>query len=82
MRPAELFLDGHHDEHEIGIGDRLLLRRSDETLTILGLGAGHGRPKNAAFRRATRRIRRNMTHLVDRKGVVFSVLPQLNPPLR
>jgi NAD+ kinase len=37
MRSARLFLDGHHDEHEVGIGDRLLFRRSDETLTILGL---------------------------------------------
>jgi hypothetical protein len=37
MRTATLFLDGHHDEHDIGIGDRLLLKRSDETLTILGL---------------------------------------------
>ena len=37
MRTAKLFLDGHHDEHDVGIGDRLLLKRSDETLTILGL---------------------------------------------
>ncbi|MGO8992886.1 MAG: NAD(+)/NADH kinase [Polyangiaceae bacterium] len=51
MRSARLFLDGHHDEHEIGIGDRLLLRRSDETLTILGLARATGGPKNAAFRR-------------------------------
>jgi NAD+ kinase len=37
MRTAKLFLDGHHDEREVGIGDRLAFRRSDETLTILGL---------------------------------------------
>jgi NAD+ kinase len=37
MRLARLFLDGHHDEHEVGIGDRLVFKRSAETLTILGL---------------------------------------------
>jgi NAD+ kinase len=37
MRFARLFLDGHHDEHELGIGDRLVFKRSTETLTILGL---------------------------------------------
>jgi NAD+ kinase len=37
MRTARLFLDGHHDEREVGIGDRVVFRRSDETLTILGL---------------------------------------------
>jgi NAD+ kinase len=37
MRSARLFLDGHHDEHEVGIGDRLLFRRSEESFTILGL---------------------------------------------
>ncbi len=37
MRTARLFLDGHHDEHEVGIGDRVVMKRSDEPLTILGL---------------------------------------------
>jgi NAD+ kinase len=37
MRSARLFLDGNHDEHEVSIGDRLLFRRSEEPLTILGL---------------------------------------------
>jgi NAD+ kinase len=42
MRTAKLFLDGHHDEHDVGIGDRLVLKRSNETLTILGLGHAQG----------------------------------------
>jgi NAD+ kinase len=37
MRHARLFLDGHHDEHDVEIGDRIVMRKSDETLTILGL---------------------------------------------
>jgi NAD+ kinase len=46
MRTARLFLDGHHDEHEVGIGDRLIMRRSDESLTILGLARNGGeKPK-------------------------------------
>jgi NAD+ kinase len=57
MRTAKLFLDGHHDEHDVGIGDRLLLKRSEETLTILGLArqpAG-GTPRPSLD--PTRRIR-------------------------
>jgi len=38
MMQAKLFLDGHHDEHNVAIGDRVTMRRSDESLTILGLG--------------------------------------------
>jgi NAD+ kinase len=44
MRTAKLFLDGHHDEHDVGIGDRLVLRRSEESLTILGLARNPVQP--------------------------------------
>ena len=37
MRQARLFLDGPHVVHEVGLGDLLTLRRSDETLAVLGL---------------------------------------------
>jgi NAD+ kinase len=48
MRQAKLFLDGNQGEHEIGMGDRIVMRRSDETLTILGLarnGQKQARPR-------------------------------------
>jgi NAD+ kinase len=48
MRTARLFLDGHHDEHEVGIGDRLVMTRSDESLTILGLARADAKAANAA----------------------------------
>ena len=44
MRTAKLFLDGHHDEHDVHIGDRLTMRRSDETVTILGLTRKASKP--------------------------------------
>lgn len=37
MREAKLFLDGHHIVHDATLGDVLVLRRSDESLTVLGL---------------------------------------------
>jgi hypothetical protein len=37
MRQAKIFLDGHHNVFEAEIGDVITLRRSDETLTVLGL---------------------------------------------
>jgi NAD+ kinase len=37
MRQGKLFLDGPHVVHEIDIGDLVTLRRSPETLTVLGL---------------------------------------------
>ena len=37
MRQAKLFLDGHHIVHETTVGDVITMRRSDETLTVLGL---------------------------------------------
>jgi NAD+ kinase len=37
MNEARLFLDGHHIVHDIVMGDVLTMRRSDESLTVLGL---------------------------------------------
>jgi NAD+ kinase len=42
MREAKIFLDGHHTVFDSTIGDVLVMRRSDETLTVLGL-ARNGR---------------------------------------
>jgi hypothetical protein len=57
MRTGKLFLDGHHDEHDIGIGDRIVMKRSDETLTVLGLqrnGSGATHAGQDTTRRAPR----------------------------
>jgi NAD+ kinase len=37
MRQAKIFLDGHHTVFDATIGDVLVLRRSSETLTVIGL---------------------------------------------
>jgi NAD+ kinase len=37
IRQGRLFLDGPHVVHEVGLGDVITLRRSPETLTVLGL---------------------------------------------
>jgi NAD+ kinase len=37
MREAKVFLDGHRIVHAVTIGDVLVMRRSAETLTVLGL---------------------------------------------
>ncbi|WP_394829551.1 NAD(+)/NADH kinase [Pendulispora albinea] len=37
IREGKAFLDGLHIVHDVGMGDRLVMRRSDETLTVLGL---------------------------------------------
>jgi hypothetical protein len=37
MREAMLFLDGHRIAHAVTIGDVLEMRRSEESLTVLGL---------------------------------------------
>jgi NAD+ kinase len=37
MREAKIFLDGHHIVHDVQMGDVITLRRSDETLMVLGL---------------------------------------------
>ena len=38
MRQARVFLDGDHIMHEVTIGDVLHMRRSDESVVVLGLG--------------------------------------------
>jgi len=42
IREGKAFLDGLHIVHDVTIGDRLVLRRSDETLTVLGLTRRNG----------------------------------------
>jgi NAD+ kinase len=37
MREAKVFLDGHSIVHSVTLGDVLTLRRSDESLTVLGI---------------------------------------------
>ncbi len=37
MREAKIFLDGHYNVHDATIGDVITMRRSDESLTVLGL---------------------------------------------
>jgi NAD+ kinase len=44
MRQAKLFLDGPHVVHEVGLGDVVTLRRSDEALTVLGLSRANQTP--------------------------------------
>jgi NAD+ kinase len=48
IREGRLFLDGPHEQVEIGMGDRLVFRRSTEPLFVLGL---HGRRKWGASAR-------------------------------
>jgi NAD+ kinase len=48
IREGRLFLDGPHEQVEIGMGDRLVFRRSAEPLFVLGL---HGRRKWGASAR-------------------------------
>ncbi len=38
MKEAKLYIDGHHIVYDATIGDVLTFRRSDEPLTVLGLG--------------------------------------------
>ena len=45
MRHAKLFLDGHHIAHPVTVGDVITMRRSDETLTVLGLGRANGKER-------------------------------------
>jgi NAD+ kinase len=45
MRHAKLFLDGHHIAHAVTVGDVVTMRRSEETLTVLGLGQPNGRER-------------------------------------
>jgi NAD+ kinase len=46
MRQARVFLDGDHIMHEVTIGDVLRMRRSDESLVVLGLGRNGRRNGN------------------------------------
>jgi NAD+ kinase len=45
MREARLFLDGHHNVEDATVGDVITMRRSDETLTVLGLSREAGRDR-------------------------------------
>src|SRR5690606_36653172 len=38
MREAKVFLDGHQIVHAVSIGDVLEMRRSEEPVTVLGIG--------------------------------------------
>ncbi len=42
MKEAKLYIDGHHIVYDATIGDVLTFRRSEESLTVLGLGVGLG----------------------------------------
>jgi len=55
MRQARLFLDGDRIVHEVGIGEVVQMRRSDEPLVVLGLSRDGTEPR--AIQRATRRRR-------------------------
>jgi NAD+ kinase len=48
MRSAKLFLDGDHIAYDLSIGDVLTYRRSDEPLTVLGLGRASSRGERPA----------------------------------
>jgi hypothetical protein len=37
IRDAKVFLDGHRIVHAVTIGDVLVMRRSEESVTVLGL---------------------------------------------
>ena len=39
IRDGRLFIDGPHEVAEIEMGDRLVFRRSPESLTVLGLSS-------------------------------------------
>ncbi|HXN31228.1 MAG TPA: NAD(+)/NADH kinase, partial [Polyangiaceae bacterium] len=52
MRQGRVFLDGDRIMHEVGIGDVVTMRRSDEPLVVLGLSRDAA--KGGAFRRSLR----------------------------
>jgi NAD+ kinase len=54
MREAKLFLDGHAREYDVTIGDVLVFRRSEQTLTVVGLDKAARRRWEAAVRLARR----------------------------
>jgi len=45
MRQGKLFLDGHHIVHEVTVGDVITMRRSEESVTVLGLHRDAGRDR-------------------------------------
>jgi NAD+ kinase len=45
MREAKLFLDGHYNVSDAKMGDVITMRRSEETLTVLGLSRDAGRER-------------------------------------
>ncbi len=47
MKEAKLYIDGHHIVYDATIGDVLTFRRSDEPLTVLGLGVDSRDGKDA-----------------------------------
>jgi NAD+ kinase len=52
MRQARVFLDGDHNVREVTIGDVLTMRRSDESLVVLGLSRnGDGQRTHRTTRR-------------------------------
>ncbi|HEY8087816.1 MAG TPA: NAD(+)/NADH kinase [Polyangiaceae bacterium] len=52
MRHACVFLDGDHIVHEVTIGDVVAMKRSAETLLVLGLTRNGERKAAASFKRA------------------------------
>ncbi len=53
MRQGRVFLDGDRIMHEVGIGDVVTMRRSDEPLVVLGLARDGAAPRT--IRQAARR---------------------------
>jgi NAD+ kinase len=53
MRQGRVFLDGDRIMHEVGIGDVVAMRRSDEPLVVLGLARDGAAPR--AIKQAARR---------------------------
>jgi len=53
MRQAKIFLDGHHNEYDVEMGEVITLRRSSEPLTVLGLTRMNGGSATAVTARET-----------------------------
>ena len=47
MRQGRVFIDGDRIMHEVGIGDVVTMRRSDEPLVVLGLARDGATPRTA-----------------------------------
>jgi NAD+ kinase len=62
MRKARIFLDGEHNAYDVTIGDVIVMERSEDSLTVLGLtrnGEPTSRPSPASSQRSGRKARRN-----------------------